>query len=105
MATEIRRFRVNPFRVQYGFSAERARCRDPLRSAAMNAIKMLEDDHVKVRGLLSELEATTSRATRRRETLLDQIATELRIHTTLEEEIFYPAFKDAAKKSDDEQMY
>ena len=71
----------------------------------MNAIKMLIDDHVKVRGLLAELESTTTRATRRRESLLEQIVMEIRIHTTLEEEIFYPAFKDAAKKSDDEQMY
>jgi hemerythrin-like domain-containing protein len=71
----------------------------------MNAIKMLEADHVKVRALLAELESTTSRATRRRTQLLDQIANEIRIHTTLEEEIFYPAFKDASRKSEDEQMY
>ena len=71
----------------------------------MNAIKMLIDDHDKVRGLLAELDSTTTRATRRREALLDQIVMEIRIHTTLEEEIFYPAFKDAAKKGEDEQMY
>ena len=71
----------------------------------MNAIQMLTADHDKVRALLAELESTTTRATRRRVQLLEQISTEIRIHATLEEEIFYPAFKDAARKSDDEQMY
>jgi hemerythrin-like domain-containing protein len=71
----------------------------------MNAIQMLEADHERVRALLKELDATTTRATRKRETLLEQIATEIRIHTTLEEEIFYPALKDAARTGEDEKMY
>jgi hemerythrin-like domain-containing protein len=71
----------------------------------MNAIKLLEDDHDRVRALFALLDATSTRAARRREQLLEQIANELRIHTTLEEEIFYPAFRQAGRSGDDEKTY
>ena len=71
----------------------------------MNAIQLLKDDHKKVRGLLTELEATTARATKTRTQLLATIAKELRVHTRIEEEIFYPALRAAGEKSDDEKMY
>ena len=58
----------------------------------MNAIQLLKEDHKKVRALLAELEATTSRGTKKRSQLLATIAQELRVHTKIEEEIFYPAF-------------
>ena len=71
----------------------------------MNAIKLLEDDHDRVRALLAELESTSTRSARRREQLLERIATELRIHTALEEELFYPAFRQAGRSGDDERKY
>ena len=71
----------------------------------MNAIQLLKDDHKKVRALLSELESTTSRGVKTRTQLLAKIGAELRAHTKIEEEIFYPAFKAAGEKSDDESMY
>ena len=71
----------------------------------MNAIQLLKDDHKKVRGLLAELVATTARGTKKRSQLLAKIAEELRVHVAIEEEIFYPAFKAAGEKSDDDQMY
>jgi hemerythrin-like domain-containing protein len=71
----------------------------------MNAIQLLKEDHKKVRGLLAELEATTARGTKKRTQLLATIATELRVHTKIEEEIFYPALREAGEKSDDEKMY
>lgn len=71
----------------------------------MNAIEMLKEDHKKMRGLLSELEATTKRGVKTRTSLLETIARELSVHAAIEEEIFYPAFKDAAEKSDDDAMY
>ena len=71
----------------------------------MNAIQLLKDDHKKVRGLLTELEATTARATKTRTQLLATIAKELRVHTRIEEEIFYPALKAAAQNHDDQKMY
>jgi hemerythrin-like domain-containing protein len=60
-----------------------------------NAIELLKEDHKKVKKLLTELTDTTVRAEKTRRELLQKIATELRIHTTIEEEIFYPAFKSA----------
>ena len=71
----------------------------------MDAIQLLKKDHVAVRGLLTELEATTTRAVKKRAELLGQIDRELKAHTTIEDEIFYPAFKAAGKKSDDRTMY
>jgi hemerythrin superfamily protein len=71
----------------------------------MNAIKLLMQDHKKVRQLLTELEGTTTRNTRDRERLVHEIETEVTIHAQVEEEIFYPAFKAAAKKSDDTEMF
>jgi hemerythrin superfamily protein len=71
----------------------------------MNAIQLLKDDHKKVRALLAELESTSSRGIKTRTELLAKIGKELRVHAKIEEEIFYPAFKAAGEKSDDDKMY
>ena len=71
----------------------------------MNAIELLKSDHQKVRGLLAELAETTHRASKTRIELLGKIALELRVHTTIEEEIFYPAFREAGEKHEDEKMF
>jgi len=71
----------------------------------MDAITLLTDDHKKVRALLAELAETTNRAEKTRTELLARIAKEIEVHTTIEEEIFYPAFKEAGEKSDDSKMY
>jgi hemerythrin-like domain-containing protein len=75
------------------------------RAVQKDAIALLKEDHVKVRGLLGELEKTTEKAKSRREELLEEIERELKIHTTIEEEIFYPAFREAAEKKDDRKLY
>lgn len=69
-----------------------------------NAIQLLTDDHKKIKAQLEELANTTPRAVKKRAELLDEIATMLKVHTTIEEEIFYPAFKQAGNK-DDAKMY
>ena len=70
----------------------------------MDAIELLKSDHKKVRDLLGQLTDTTSRAEKTRTDLLEKIRMELEAHTTIEEEIFYPAFREAGKK-DEEEMY
>lgn len=70
----------------------------------MDAIELLKTDHEKVRELLGQLTETSSRAEKKRVELLEKIRMELEVHTTLEEEIFYPAFREAGKK-DEEEMY
>lgn len=71
----------------------------------MNAIELLKADHEKVRDLFAQLTATTSRAEKTRTQLLEKIRLELDVHTQIEEEIFYPAFRQAGGKSDDEEMF
>ena len=63
----------------------------------MNAITLLEEDHRKMKKLLSELESTTERGVRTREELFGKVKEELTVHETIEEEIFYPALKDHPK--------
>ncbi len=71
----------------------------------MDAIQLLKADHKKVRELLTELVGTTSRAVKKRADLLAQIRVNLKAHTTIEEEIFYPAFKQAGKKEEAKMYY
>jgi len=71
----------------------------------MDAITFLTNDHKVVRGMLDELAATTKRAVKKRGELLQEIATELEAHTRIEEEIFYPAFRKAGEKSEDDKMF
>jgi hemerythrin-like domain-containing protein len=70
-----------------------------------DAIALLKKDHEKVRGLLSQLERAAQRNTAKAEQLLAQVDREVKIHSQIEEEIFYPAFRDAAQKRDDREMY
>jgi hypothetical protein len=64
----------------------------------MNAIDLLKDDHQKVLKLLEDISNTTERAVKKRTDLLAKIEAELAVHTTLEEEDFYPAYTAAGGK-------
>ena len=72
---------------------------------ATDAITLLKDDHKKVRALLASLEKTTERSAERRTKLLQQIEAEINVHASIEEEIFYPAYREAVKKKDDIELY
>lgn len=67
----------------------------------MNAIDLLKADHAKVKDILSQLSASTERALKKRVELLGKLEMEISIHTRLEEEILYPAFKAAGSKEQD----
>lgn len=56
---------------------------------------MLREDHKKVSALFEEFEK--ARSERRKKEIVATICQELTVHTTLEEEIFYPAVKAALK--------
>jgi hemerythrin-like domain-containing protein len=75
------------------------------RDAGKDAIALLSEDHQRVRRLLKELEETTEKSATKREKLLATIEQELRVHTKIEEDVFYPAFFDAARSSDDKELY
>jgi hemerythrin-like domain-containing protein len=66
----------------------------------MDALALLEADHVKVKKLLAELESTTERGIKTRTELFATIKGELMVHETIEEEIFYPALKGHPKAKD-----
>lgn len=72
------------------------------RTAAPDAIALLKKDHETVRTLLGQLENATGA---RRQKLLTQIEKELKVHTTIEEEIFYPAYHQAARKKEDKKLF
>ena len=72
--------------------------------ASTNAIDLLQEDHDKVRGMLTELSNTTNRAAKKRTELLQKIKKEVSIHTSIEEEIFYPAFRDSSA-DESKQLY
>ncbi|HEX8592006.1 MAG TPA: hemerythrin domain-containing protein [Pseudomonas sp.] len=71
----------------------------------MNAIELLEQDHVRVKDILTQLSESTERALKKRTDLLSKLEMELTIHTQLEEEILYPAFKEAGGKEQDVMYY
>jgi hemerythrin-like domain-containing protein len=56
-----------------------------------DAIALLKADHRKVEGLFEKFEGASGAATKQK--IAHQICTELKIHTTIEEEIFYPALE------------
>ena len=67
----------------------------------MNAIDLLEDDHQRVKSLLTELSESTERGVKKRTELLAKLEMEITLHTQLEEEILYPAFRKAGGKEQD----
>lgn len=71
----------------------------------MNAIDLLKADHEKVKGILSQLSESTDRAVKKRTELLEKLELEVSIHTQLEEEILYPAYKAAGGKAETEMYY
>lgn len=62
-----------------------------------SAIRLLEDDHRKVKKLLSEGDDTTERAEKTRRDLFAKIKREMEVHEAIEEQIFYPALKGHEK--------
>lgn len=69
-----------------------------------DALELLRDDHRHLRSLLGELAESTSRGVKKRSKLLEEIAAELRAHAKVEEEIFYPALRDAAENKEQEKQ-
>ncbi len=54
---------------------------------------------------LEQLAATTTRGVKSRKELVAKIAANLKVHSIIEEEIFYPAFSNAGDNHDDAKMY
>ncbi len=67
----------------------------------MDAITLLREDHKLLRKLSKELAETTEAAVATRKKLLKRLEIELKAHTTIEEELFYPALLDASENIED----
>ncbi len=61
----------------------------------MDAVKHLMEDHRKVEQLIARFEELDSRVARLK--IVQEINQELQLHAQEEEEIFYPAFREASK--------
>ena len=73
----------------------------PKAAKTPDAIALLKADHDKVKKLFKEFERLhEDEEEDRAEAVATQICNELKIHTTIEEEIFYPAMREALDEED-----
>lgn len=70
-----------------------------------DAVALLKADHKELRHLLEQLKEADSPDSSRRAKLLERVEDALKTHTKIEEEIFYPAFRDAAATKKDRQLF
>jgi len=69
----------------------------------VDAIKLLKEDHKKVKALFEEVEGLGDRASTQRKNLFQKIDEELTLHSKIEETLFYPEFKKRAENSDERE--
>lgn len=70
-------------------------------NAQQDAIALLVADHREVSEMFKKFEEMSDRAKVSKKKLADQICEALVLHTTIEEEIFYPAVREASKDMED----
>ncbi|WP_374581061.1 hemerythrin domain-containing protein [Pseudoduganella sp.] len=66
----------------------------------MDALKLLMQDHAYTRAMFTEYEALGPRAFAGKRQLVERIFRELERHAAIEEEIFYPALREAVSDSE-----
>ncbi|HEY0112495.1 MAG TPA: hemerythrin domain-containing protein [Allosphingosinicella sp.] len=69
----------------------------------MDATRLLTEDHRKVEELFEQFEKASGDG--RKEKLARQICTELKVHSMIEEEIFYPALRGKIDDDDLDEAY
>lgn len=74
----------------------------PQANNGTDPIELLKQDHEKVKALFDEFESTTNRRSQQR--IVREAILELDVHAGIEEEIFYPAYAEAARESEDEDI-
>ena len=73
------------------------------RTSGKDAIALLKADHRKVEGLFKRYEKSKNKAAKSK--LAQQICLELSVHTTIEEELFYPAVQGAVDEEIHDEAY
>lgn len=76
--------------------------RKAARKAAPDAIKLLEADHKEVRAWFKEYDGLETPGKKAR--LSEKICLALKVHMQIEEEIFYPASREALKVTEEEMV-
>ena len=69
----------------------------------IDATHLLTEDHRKVEGLFEQFEKASGDG--RKERIARQICTELKVHSMIEEEIFYPALRGKISDDDLDEAY
>ena len=85
-----------------GGSKSSSASRKTQRATPNDAIKLLEADHKQVAKWFEEFEATNGAKTKAK--LAEQICLALKVHTQIEEEIFYPASREAFSSEQEEMV-
>ena len=70
-------------------------------STRIDAVELLEKQHREVEAMFERFETMTDRAKVSKKKLADEICNALIMHTAIEEEIFYPATREASEETDD----
>ena len=73
------------------------------KTKSSDAISLLKADHRKVEGLFERYEKSKSKSVKAK--LAHEICLELSVHTTIEEELFYPAIKDTVEEEIYDEAY
>lgn len=69
--------------------------------ANIDAIELLTQQHREVKEMFDRFENMTDRAKVSKKKLADEICNALIMHTTIEEEIYYPATREASEETED----
>jgi Hemerythrin HHE cation binding domain len=70
------------------------------KAKASGAIELLKEQHDKVKKALKEFEKLDREDTETQKQLVQTVCEDLKVHTTLEEELFYPAAREALDDED-----
>src|SRR5690349_2318230 len=81
-----------------GIPMARAKAKESSGGKAQDAIALLKADHRQVEEWFEQFEK--ARDDNRKQELATNICNALKVHTTIEEEIFYPAFLEATDDTD-----
>jgi hemerythrin superfamily protein len=82
------------------FATEERTAMPKTKAKTTNAIDLLKEDHEKVKKAFKQFEKMDRSDAESCRELVERVCAELRVHTTLEEEIFYPAVCEAIEDED-----
>jgi hemerythrin superfamily protein len=70
------------------------------KAKATGAVEILKQQHDKVKKAFKEFEKLDREDTETQQQIVQSVCEDLKLHTTLEEELFYPAVRDAIEDED-----